>query len=368
MNLTLIGFPHTVFDDTRFSHCAFTAKAVRLVEMLRSELGAHVRVLWGGNDAVNDCDDFVSLLSASEQQRLFGDDLPGRILALDWNPETVPWRMLNHRAAAWLHAWARPGEMVMIMSGSNHDGLMRELPHLIWLEPCVGYSGISTMTRAKAYESYAWMHHIYGRYGVNDGDPLDTVIPNFYRPEDFHVGGDQGYLLFVGRQIRRKGVEHVIQIARYTGRPLIFAGQGGRLADGALVCDDGTVVPCADIDVHHVGTVQPTARADLYAGASATLVPTLYIEPWGGVFAEAMLSGVWPVTTNWGGFTEWLPPQARFNVIEEAPEAVQWAIDHRGAYTDGSSLRDFAAESFRLKTCAQAYDRWLNRVAAARRE
>ena len=330
--------------------------------MLRSELGVHVTVLWGG-DTAEGCDEFVSLLSSTEQARLFGPDLPATILNLDWNPETAHWRMLNHRAAAWLHAWADPGQIVMTMSGSNHDGLYHELPHLSWVEPCVGYTGISTKTAAKVFESYAWMHHIYGKYGVNDGNPLDTVIPNFYRPDDFRTGKDDGYLLFIGRQIRRKGVQVVIEIARRSRIPLHMAGQGGRLDDGNLVCDDGTVVPCADLDITHHGTVAPPQRKTLYAGASATLVPTLYIEPWGGVFAEAMLSGVWPVTTNWGGFTEWVPPQARFDFVDEAVECVQWAISNRQRYTDGSRLRDFAANSFGTKTCAAAYARWLSRLA-----
>ena len=102
-------------------------------------------------------------------------------------------------------------------------------------------------TKGKAYESYAWMHHLYGRYGINDGNPLDAVIPNFYRPDDFAVGDDQGYLLFVGRQIRRKGIEHVVEIARRMKMPLIIAGQGGRIEDGNLVCDDPTVVPLGDV-------------------------------------------------------------------------------------------------------------------------
>ena len=365
MKLILVGFPHTRFNDTEFAHCAFTAKAVRLVEMLRSECGAHVTVLWGGDpDGLNtaNSDEFISLLSAEEQRRLHGDNLPATILHLDWSEATAHWRMINHRSAAWLHCWAKEGDIVMTMSGSNHDGLYHELPHLKWVEPCVGYAGISMKTKAKAYESYAWMHHLYGRYGINDGNPLDAVIPNFYRPDDFYTGQDGGYLLFIGRQIRRKGIEHVVEIARRMQRPLIIAGQGGRIDGGNLICDDTTVVPLDGVDVNHVGTVRAPERAALYAEASCTLVPTLYIEPWGGVFSEAMLSGVWPVTTNWGGFTDWIPPQARFGSIDNAVEAVEWAIANRGSYTDGSPLRDFAIGVFGLKTCAELYSRWLERI------
>jgi glycosyltransferase involved in cell wall biosynthesis len=362
MKLILLGFPHTRFNDIEFPHCAFTAKAVRLVEMLRTELGAHVTVLWGGDTPTNDCDDYVPLLSDIEQAKFFGPDLPATILNLNWNPETAHWRMVNHRAAAWLHAWAEPGQIVMTMSGSNHDGLYHELPHLTWVEPCVGYSGVSMKTKAKVFESFAWMHHIYGRYGINDGCSLDAVIPNFYRPDDFHTADDQGYLLFIGRAIRRKGVEQVAQIARYTGKPLVIAGQGSKLDNHHWVTDDGCDLDVSDLDVHHVGTVRAEARAELYAGASCTLVPTLYIEPWGGVFAEAMLSGVWPVTTNWGGFTEWVPPECRISRAEDGAEAVYWAITHRGRYTDGTDLREFAASSFGLKTCAGLYSAWLDRL------
>ena len=148
MRLTLVGFPHTRWDDQTFSHCAFTAKAVRLVEMLESELGYEVTVLWGGSEPVSPCSNYVPLLSDEEQETFFGSDLVGNLLNLDWSQETPPWQAINHRIAAWLYSHHDYSDLILVMSGSNHDTVYTEFPSFKWVEPCVGYVGISQSTVA----------------------------------------------------------------------------------------------------------------------------------------------------------------------------------------------------------------------------
>lgn len=360
----VIGFPHTRFSEVEFSHCAYSTKVVRWVEMM-GELGEEITVYWGGNEPINTAgvSNFVSTMSDAEQHRHFGPDLPASILHLDWNPDTPHWRQLNHRVAAELYTRWNEGDLVAVLSGSNHDGLIHEWQRATFIEPWVGYSGISSLTKAKAFESSAWRHTMYGQYRIEDGNPLDAVVPNYYRPEDFTCGKDGGYLLYIGRITLRKGIADAAEIARRMNLPLIFAGQGGRLVGGnTLIYDGETTLELRGLDFEYLGVVGPERRRELYAGASCSLVPTIYIEPFGGVFAEALLSGVMPVCRDWGAFVEYVPEKARFSTIDQACEAVEWAVSQRGL----ESYRGEAIHHFGTHEVAKQFAEWLGRIRGAR--
>lgn len=47
-----------------------------------------------------------------------------------------------------------------------------------------------------------------------------------------------------------------------------------------------------------MGSVGVKERAELMAYADAVMVPTTYLEPFGGVVIEAMLSGTPAITTD----------------------------------------------------------------------
>jgi len=53
-----------------------------------------------------------------------------------------------------------------------------------------------------------------------------------------------------------------------------------------------------------MGSVGVEERANLLANAQVTLVPTTYLEPFGGVVIESMLAGTPVVTTDFGAFPE----------------------------------------------------------------
>jgi glycosyltransferase involved in cell wall biosynthesis len=361
VTIHVIGFVHTRFDDVTFSHCAFTSKVVRWVEMMAAA-GERIIVYWGGDSPPGGdygMVDYVSMMSDAEQNERFGAELPNTILDLDWNPNASHWRMLNHRAAAALYTHWREGDVIAVLSGSNHDTLMTEFSHTWFVEPWVGYAGISKLSRARCFESSAWRHYMYGQHQIADGLPLDTVIPNYYRPNDFRTGDDDGYLLYVGRMIQRKGIMDIIEVARRSKRKLYMVGQGARVDEenDTLVCDDGTVMNTLGVDVTYFGIVQPGPRADLYARASATIAATTYIEPFGGVFAEAMLSGVQPVCRNWGAFVEYVDGRYRFDDVDQAVDAVDRAVIARGP-----ELRERAIETFSVETATGAYAEWLGRI------
>ena len=128
------------------------------------------------------------------------------------------------------------------LAGTNHELLMSMLPAgVVYAEPFIGYTGVSLQTH-HCFETYPWMHHIYGRLGIENGWPLDTVITDVQDPAQFHEGDDGDYLLYVGRMIQRKGVADAAEIARIAEKRLVMAGTGARQEGSTIICDDGTVL------------------------------------------------------------------------------------------------------------------------------
>jgi glycosyltransferase involved in cell wall biosynthesis len=164
----------------------------------------------------------------------------------------------------------------------------------------IGYDG--TFSRYRVFESYAWMHYVYGLTKTPNGQYYDTVIPNYFDPNDFPFSEKKDdYFLFVGRLIHRKGLHVAAEICNKIGSKLIVAGQGALSHNcGEIVAQEITVKG----DVEYVGTVDVAKRGELMSKAKALFVPTQYIGPFEGVSVEAMLCGSAVITTDWGCFAE----------------------------------------------------------------
>lgn len=203
------------------------------------------------------------------------------------------------------------------------------------------------------------MHHVYGLGQERLGRWYDTVVPNFFDPRDFTLGtGKGGYLLYLGRLIERKGPHVALQIAERLRKKLIVAGPGAvEHGDGFVRAPDVSLEsPLLD----YVGEVGPEARRELLAGAEALLVPTLYLEPFGGVAVEAMLSGTPAVTSDFGAFRETVDPGVtgyRFSTLAEAAAAVTAACE-----LDRRLVHEHAIRRFSLETVGPLFDRWFQKL------
>lgn len=271
---TLPGRPTTRENST----CAYSGYVRKFAQMMVD--AGHEVIVYGDGPDTNGC--------AGE----FVPTYVGQVEPLDFHAEL--WRKPNRHAVAQISERAEPGDWLGIIGGQAQALVADSLPELRAVEYRVGYGG--TCTRHRIFETYAWLHMVYGSQAGDahaaDGVPTDAVIPPPFEAEDFApaTGNTEDYLLYVGRLIERKGIATAIQVAERTGRDLILAGEG----------DFRPEHPQA----RYIGKVGPAERRDLMAHAAALIYPTLYVEPGGGAAIEAQLCGTPVLTTDWGCFTE----------------------------------------------------------------
>jgi glycosyltransferase involved in cell wall biosynthesis len=294
----------------------------------------------------------------TEGQRImtFGSDDPNRLPA--W-PTDAQSALFNSNAATLIKAYAEPHDIILLTGGLTHKPIADALPpNTLCVEPGVGYDGI--FTNYCAFESYAWRHTVYRRAGIEDGRWFDTVIPNYFDPLDFpHLNEGKGeYLLFLGRLIFRKGPQIAAEIADACGLPLWVAGAGGTVVNDNLI--EGQGVSIKGKNLRYIGPVDARRRAILLAGAKALIVPTNYIEPFGGVAVEAMMAGTPAITSDWGAFTETVVNGVsgyRIGTLSEAKAAVE-----KTGSLDPAAVRQSALDRYSLTAVAPQFDQWFARL------
>ena len=140
------------------------------------------------------------------------------------------------------------------------------------------------------------------------GDKI-TVIPNGVNIEDYQlkvnsIQGYEKYIFFIGRLVREKGIQVLIDAApkilkTFPEARFIIAGTGpyeeqlrARVREQRL-----------EHRVHFAGYVNDQLRNKLYKQSSVAVFPSLY-EPFGIVALEAMAAGTPVVVSDTGGLGE----------------------------------------------------------------
>lgn len=263
-----------------------------------------------------------------------------------WNTGAPWWQVTNARAIAEIEQRIQPGDAVATMAGVCQEPVLRHFADYqgwkyLLLEPGIGYKGIID-DAYHAFESSAWMHWVYGMKGWDTGRFYDTVIPNaFFVDELPYEPEPDDYLLYLGRMIPNKGMAVIEEIAKR--HRVITAGQGDERIAHA----------------EHVGVVTGDAKTKLLSRARGVLVPTFYLEPFGGVAVEAMMCGVPVITTDFGAFRETVRPNGGFrcSTLAEFMRAAERIDDLQRPL-----VRAEAVGRYGTTAVARLYDRWLRRL------
>lgn len=289
MRFHVLGLPHTV-SSKDFNACAYTQKVVKFCKMMSAR--GHYIIHYGHEDSDVICNEHVSVIANEDWQIAYGN--------YDWRKNFFKFDIEDHayktfykNAIEEVGKRKQPLDFILPFWGSGVRPICDAHSDLICVEPGIGYAG-GHWARWKIFESYAIYHAYCGMQNVSNcnQDWYEVVIPNYFDLEDFDYSEEKDdYFLFLGRVYSGKGIEIAIQMTEKIGAKLIVAGQN---PDNMTFPDHVEYIGYADIET----------RRRLLSRAKGLIIGSMYIEPFGGVQVEALLSGTPTITTDWGAFTE----------------------------------------------------------------
>lgn len=408
MRFHVVALPHT-HVSAAFSACAFTQKVLRFCQMMTG-LG-HEVFLYAGEQ--NEAPVMEHIVCVNEADRLaaVGDR---HYTAADWGHPV--WSGFNGRVIAEMKPRLQQQDFICLIGGYSQKPIADAFPNHISVEFGIGYAG--TFAKHRVFESYAWMHMIYGAQagnaGAADGQWFDAVIPNQVDPALFpeevkleafglkemaHGHGERGPMGPLGVEVlpdgstrlptdaeesaarerwRISGLIHDLTCGqcrayrRSQGEDEDYFLYVGRLVDrkgyriAQEVCEAlGKRLILAGPGEQHgygefVGEVGPEERGLLMAGAIALFTPTIYVEPFGTVTIEAMASGTPVITTDWGAFTETVEHGVDGFRCRTFAEFCDAADKVKGL--NRPLIRERALKRFGMDNVAKQYDAYFTRL------
>jgi glycosyltransferase involved in cell wall biosynthesis len=167
---------------------------------------------------------------------------------------------------------------------------------------------------------------------------------------DYEFSKDKhGYLLFIGRLLKQKGILHALDIAEMTNKRLIIAGP---IKAPKLFSRHIAPRIRKNPNIKYVGSVGGKRKQQLLKHANCLLFPTLWEEPFGLVLIEAMACGTPGVALNNGAVPEILSkfPDMICRSVNEMARKVR-----KGSFPAPEALRSCVASRFTTKRMTDKY-------------
>ena len=299
MRFIIMGLPHTMtLDPSRndaFTTCAYTSKVWYLCRMLHERGHEVIHLGTEGSEPI--CSEHVSVGPKNMWEELYG--------ARKWTDfyeireDGVYARYMGvfeaKCRAAILERCKKDWDAIICITWGGPQARAVAGMNQYIVESGIGYPNLF-FKQFRVYESYAWMHFHMGRENAAGGGCwYHTVIPNAFDPKMFGpvvpTKKKRNYFLCLCRLIDSKGVLIACQAAKHLGVPIKLVGQGDPK-------------PYLSSGVEYHGPVGVKERRELLRNARGLFSATVYLEPFGGVAVEAMMSGCPVITTDWGAYAE----------------------------------------------------------------
>lgn len=342
MRFHVVSLPHTHVTEA-FSACAFTTKVNNFCRMMKDR--GHAVFLYAGEQNEAPCGEHIACISEADRAIHVGDR---HYTQAQWDPASDGWRIFNTNAIVEMRSRLEPQDFICLIGGIAHKPIADAFPNHLAVEFGIGYGG--TFANFRVFESYAWMHTVYG--AATGGNPniakanwFDAVIPGYLDPAQFPFRAKKDdYFLFVGRLNEDKGFRIAADVSRQLGKRLVIAGPGTPPDYG-----------------EYAGVVGPAERGRLMAGATACFAPSYYVEPFGNVAIEAMACGTPVLTTDWGAFTETVKDGVTGFRCRTYGEFLRAA--EKAHTLDPQAIRDHAIDNYSLDVIGEKYERYFERLS-----
>ena len=283
--LHVIGLPHTATTKDSFLHCGYTQKMLSFCKMMFED--GHTVYHYGGEGSDVPCTEHITLLTKAERDGWFKSNWEkGDFPDMQFDPAKPYWMTMNARAVKAIYDRIKPHDLICLIAGWSQSPISNSFPTNPAIEYGIGYEGV--FTKFRCFESHAWRHHVYGIRQERDGSWYDTVIGNYYNPDDFPLGERKGdYYMFLGRLIIRKNPHVAADVCKRIGARLVIAGQGVIKKEPGVI--GSYEITLTGDHIEHVGVADVKMRAKLLGNAKALFVLTQYLAPFEGVHVEANL-------------------------------------------------------------------------------
>lgn len=340
MRFHVVSLPHTQ-TTLDYTACAFTEKVRKFCIMMKN-VGHHV-TLYSGDQNQAPCDEHVQCYTEKDRLEAVG---PFHYTMASFDSSKPHWVRFNNKVIQELAPRLEQQDFICIIGGYSNKPIADAYPSHMTVEFGIGYPG--TFAKYRVFESYAWMHTVYGAEArlasAADGRFFDAVIPAYIEQELFpFVEEPDDYYLFMGRLTERKGYQIAADVCKHMGVELLIAGQGTPPSYGT-----------------YVGVVGAQRRAELFGHAIASFAPTIYVEPFGTVVIESQMCGTPALTTDWGAFTETVVNGLsgyRCRTLKDFIEAAGKAKE-----LDRKKIREYAEGRYSLEVVQLQYDAYFKKL------
>jgi glycosyltransferase involved in cell wall biosynthesis len=361
IRLHILGLPHTITRD-EYSHCAYTGKIQRFSPMMRS-VGYEV-YHYGVETSDSGADKNIDVLSLEEWNKLriisykvndfklTDEEIvkkindPASFVGDLGNHDLPLYKEFNKRLSQILDKTYRSKatDIVCLPFGYGHWEAIKNKDFVI-VESGIGYP--ITFCNFRIFESYAWLHYMYGTTKNYNVSNYNFVVPNYFDSKiwKLNLTPKKNTVGFFGRIYDGKGVHIIVEIAK-------------RFPDiDFIICGQGDPMPyLKHANIIYKPPIHGNERSEYLGSLSAIIAPTTWIEPFCGVAVEAQLCGTPVLTTDYGAQTETVEPfktGLHCHTLADYCYGVQMALDGK---FDREYIYKRAVEKYDMYKIAKKYD------------